>query len=161
MILEEVLGDDKVFVAYDRQKFGVDARKVALVINGITGKVSLPQQEDLRLSAAIGTESANAIDVACQIVDQNGLAVAGAKEVLIRTLAVTSAQGTLAAANAAVGTLRKTNNAATGECVQWMTATNAGAFSFKVTDNAAELVLVVVEIDGARVASFTLNFALV
>lgn len=162
MIIETVQrGNDKVFVAYDPSQVGAAAYKDVMVMNGLTGKVTFPQQEDLRLSVSVGTEGANAIDVACQIVDNNGVAVAGAKEVLIRALAVTDSGGDLAAATAAVGTIRKTLNPATGENLQWMVTTNGGAFSFKSTNAAQELTLIVVEIDGARVASFTLNFAAV
>ena len=161
MIVEELSGENRLVVALDRQKFGADARKVLMVMDGVTGKITYPQQEDLRVSASIGTEATNAIDVAAQLVDNFGVAVGGAKEVIIRAFAVTSAQGTLAAATAPVGTVRKTNNAATGECLQWMQTSAGGAFSFKVTDTAQELVLIVIEVDGARVASFTLNFALV
>lgn len=110
-----------------------------------------------RITVTPGAEAANAVECACTITTAAGVAVASAREVQIRTLAVTADEGDIAAAGTPVGTLVKAVNPATGENVATMTTTAAGAFSFKVTDTAAEVVHVVVLSDGCipRVVKLT------
>jgi len=124
--------------------------------------VELSRSLALKISLTAGVEgagSANSIDVVGAIVNLDGSAITAAMEVQIRTLAVTADKGDLAAATAAVGTVKKAVNPATGENVQWMTTTSAGLFSFKVSDDAVEDVLVVVLCDGALSALLKLTFA--
>lgn len=120
---------------------------------------ALPESAVLKVSLTPAAEDTNAIDVVGAITDMSGTAVTAAKEVLIRTLAVTDDKGDLAAATVAVGTIKKTVNPATGENVQWMTTTAAGLFSFKVTNDQVEDTLVIVECEGAVVRALKLSFA--
>lgn len=160
MILEEQRGDDRALVAYDRRSSGSAAKKDAMVINGITGKVSFPQNEDISVSISLADEDGDSIDVICQVVDPNGDAVAGIREVTIRTMAETAGEGDLAAAaGTAVGTVVLAANAAAGENVMWMRTTAAGAFSFSVADVAAEEVLVTIELNNARLVKTAITFA--
>ena len=106
-----------------------------------------------------GTEGSNAIDVVGQLRDSNGEAIAEAREVLIRSLAVTDHKGDLAAATTAVGTVVKTNNPATGANEQWMTTSATGAFSFKVANDVAEVTLVQVLAEGCKPRNLKLTFA--
>lgn len=157
-IIEERQNEDMVLVAYDRRGAGASAKKTALRIDSVTGKVSMPQSPIVSVSASIGAEAANAIDVACQIVDGLGAPVAGVQQVLIRALAVTDASGDLSAATAAVGTIKKTTTPATGFNEMWMETSSAGAFSFKVSDAAAEDVLVQIVLSTGKETLFKLTF---
>lgn len=157
-IIEERQNEDMVLVAYDRRGAGASAKKEALRINSITGKIEMPQSPIASVSVSIGAEAANAIDVACQIVNGLGAAVSGVQPVLIRALAVTDASGDLSAATAAVGTIKKTTTPATGFNEMWMETTAAGAFSFKVSDAAAEDVLVEIVLPNGKVSLFKLTF---
>jgi hypothetical protein len=103
--------------------------------------------------------AANAIEVAGQLQDADGNPVAAAKQVRIRTIAVTDDKGDIAAAGTPVGTLKKAINPATGANEAWMTTTAAGAFSFRVTDDQAEDVLVEVATEDGITALKKLTFA--
>lgn len=111
------------------------------------------------VSATVGGEAANAIEIACAIKDSAGNAVTAAKVVHITTLAVTDDKGDIAAAGTPVGTLNKAVNPATGPNTAMMTSTAAGLFSFKVSDDIAEVVLVKVTAEGCRPNVFKLTFA--
>lgn len=106
-----------------------------------------------------GTESSHAIDCVCAVVDYTGAALAAATEVKIESFAVTDSGGDLAAATAAVGTVVKVDNPATGVNNLWMTTGATGLFSFKCTDAAAESVLVKIEATGCRPKVLALTFA--
>jgi hypothetical protein len=159
MIIEERPNEDMVLVAYDRRSAGASARKEALRIDNLSGRVEMPQSPIHTVSVSIGAEAANAIDVACRIVNGLGEPVLGVKPVLIRALAITDGSGDLSAATAAVGTVRKTTTPATGFNEQWMDTSSAGAFSFKVSNAAAEATLVEIVLPNGKVAMFTLTFA--
>jgi hypothetical protein len=153
-------GDDEILVANERS-FGARDTEV-LRINGKTGEVkyskALTHKNALEVSATIGAEASNAIDVACSVKDALGKDVVGVRQVCIKTLAATDAQGTLAAATAAAGTIKKAHNPATGQKVQWMETTAAGKFSFKVTDTAAEDCMVEISGEGIRPRQLKLTF---
>jgi hypothetical protein len=157
-ILEERINEDMVLVAYDRRSAGASARREALRIDDKTGRVDMAQSPVHTVSVSIGAEVANAIDVACRIVNGIGEPVLGVKPVLIRALAVTDGNGDLAAATAAVGTVRKTTAPTAGFNEQWMDTSSAGAFSFKVSNPAAEATLVEIVLPNGKVAMFTLTF---
>lgn len=110
-------------------------------------------------AGAEGAGSANSIDIVCSVTDRNGVAISSARQVMIKTLAVTADKGDLAAATSAVGTVKKTVNPATGENVQWMETTAGGLFSFKVADDQVEDVLVVIEAEGCLPKTIKLSFA--
>ena len=120
---------------------------------------SLVYGDLLTIEATAGAEAADAIEVACKVKDVYGNEMHSAREVVIKTLAVTDGEADLAAAGTPVGTLNKANNPAAGENVAWMTATSDGYFSFKVTDTAAEVVLVEILAEGCRPRLLKLTFA--
>lgn len=93
-------------------------------------------------AGAENAEAANTYRITVQIKDAQGTNVSGAKEIVIRSLAVTADQGDLAASAVAVGTVVKAVNPATGENVMWMTTDSNGAAAFIVTNTAAEDTLV-------------------
>lgn len=158
MIIEERQNEDMVLVAYDRRSAGASAKKDALRIDNLTGRVEMAQSPIRAVSVSIGAEAANAIDVACRLVNGLGEPVLGVSNVLIRALAVTDGSGDLAAATAAVGTVKKTTAPATGFNEQWMETSAAGAFSFKVSDAVAEDVLVQIIAPNAKETVFKLTF---
>jgi hypothetical protein len=106
-----------------------------------------------------GAVAANAFDVVCHLVDVGGNPIAEAREVMIRSLAVTDAKGALAAAGTAVGTVKKAVTPATGENVLWMETTAAGLFSFRCTDDQVEAVGVEITAEGCRPKVLKLTFA--
>lgn len=114
------------------------------------------------VSTTVGAEGAvasNAIEIACAIKDSAGDAVTAAKVAHIVTLAVTDDKGDIAAAGTPVGTLNKAVNPATGPNTAMMTSTAGGLFSFRVSDDAAEVVLVSIFAEGCRPKTFKLTFA--
>lgn len=111
------------------------------------------------VTATAGAEDSNAIDVVCAIFDSAGAAPSAAKVVRIESLAVTDDKGDLAAATVAVGTVTKAVNPATGPNVAYMTTSAAGLFSFKVSNDAAETVLVTILAEGCRPKVLKLTFA--
>lgn len=115
--------------------------------------------ELLIISATPGTEAANEIEVACAITDFAGTAKAVARQVFIRSLAVTADKGDLAAAGTPVGTVLKAVNPATGENVQTMETTAGGLFSFKVSNDVAETTEVQITADGCIPRVLKLTFA--
>lgn len=111
------------------------------------------------VAATPGNEDTNAIDVVCQLKDLAGVAIAEARQVMIRSIAVSADKGDLAAATAAVGTVKEAYNPATGENVLWMETTAGGAFSFKVTNDVAEETVVSIQADGCLPKVLKLTFA--
>jgi hypothetical protein len=146
------------------QPLGSNQREIPVMkVDGTTGLVSFlkgvvdPNSEAL-FRATIGAETSNAIDIAVRIVNQHGKAIKRVRAVRVRTLPVTDAQGTLGAASAAVGVIKKTTSAA-GEKTQWMECNANGLFSFKVTDTVAEDCLVEIAGEGCRPTLIKLTFA--
>lgn len=112
-----------------------------------------------RIQAVAGAETANAINVACQIFDEAGNALTSARSVLIESFAVTDSGGDLAAATVApLGTVVKANNPATGPNTMAMTTTAGGLFSFSVTNAAVEQTFVRITADGCPPRVLPLNF---
>lgn len=110
----------------------------------------------LQISLSAAAEAANAIVVSGVVKDMRGVAVASAKQVLVRTLAVTADKGDI---SVTAGTSKKIVNPATGENVAWIETTAAGAFAVSVANDAAEETLIQVSCDGALVATLKLTFA--
>ena len=106
--------------------------------NKLTDAALGKMNRSVRVSAVPGAESSNEIDVVCQLIDAKGKALAGVRNVAVRSLAVTADKGDLAEATVAVGTLKKAVNPTTGENVAWFQTTAAGLFSVKVANDAAE-----------------------
>lgn len=125
---------------------------VESAVKGIDGSIA-------KISLTPGVKAANAIDVVGQLQDADGNPVAAVRQVYIKSLAVTADKGDLAAASAAVGTVKKANNPTTGENALWMETSAAGAFSFKVSNDQAEETLVQVTTENGITAAAKLNFA--
>lgn len=123
------------------------------------GFIDASDTEHGYVTATPGAEAADAIDTVCAIFDSAGVAVTSAKVVRIETLAVTDDKGDIAAASAAVGTVTKAVNPATGPNVAYMTTSATGTFSFKCSNNIAETVLVTINAEGCRTKVFKLTFA--
>ena len=114
----------------------------------------------ITLTAAAENGGANTIEVEGQIEDLAGTDVAVAKEVVVRSLAVTANEGDLSiGAGANPGSLIKAVNPAAGENVAWITTTAAGHFRFIVTNTVAETNVVHVSANGALPAVLKLTFA--
>jgi hypothetical protein len=111
------------------------------------------------VSTVVAAEAADGIDVACQVKDAFGVNIVGARQAIVRTLAVTADKGDLAVASAPVGTLKKAVNPATGPNIAWFETTAGGAFSFKVSDDQVEDVFVEIEVEGCRPRTFKVTFA--
>ncbi len=86
------------------------------------------------LSAA--TENSQAIVVTGQIKTLDGTNVTSAKEVIVRSLAVTDDKGDI---TVTTGTGNKIVNPATGENVAWITTTAGGAFACSIANDVAEI----------------------
>lgn len=111
------------------------------------------------VEATAGAEAANAIEVACSVKTLAGVAISSARGVRITARAATDNEGDLAAAGTPVGSLvGGAENPATGSNVMHMLTTAAGLFSFKVTDTAAESVVVTILVDGCAPRVLTLTF---
>lgn len=108
-----------------------------------------------RITLTPGTETDNVIVVAGQVTDAYGTAIAEACEVVVRSLAVTAGKGDIIVVT---GTERVTENPAAGENVSWLVTTAAGAFSFSVTNSAAEVNLVSASTNEGYVTSKKLTF---
>lgn len=106
------------------------------------------------LSAA--AEAGDAIVVTGAVKDSTGTAVVSAKQVVVRTLAVTANKGDITVVS---GTEKKTVNPATGENVSWIATTAAGAFSVSVANDVAEETLITVMVEGGMTAALLLTFA--
>lgn len=114
----------------------------------------------LKITLTAEAEAANTIEVEGQVEDLSGLDAATAREVMVRSLAVSDAQGTITiGAGANPGTLIKAHNPATGAKVGWITTTTAGHFRFIITNTVAETNVVEVTANSAIVAVLKLTFA--
>jgi hypothetical protein len=110
------------------------------------------------IEATAGTQVGDDIEVACELTQLDGSALAEAREVLVTTLALTDGKGDLSAAGTPVGTLVKAHNPATGANLAWMLSTAAGLFAFSVENDVAEVVLVKIEAEGCFPLLLRLTF---
>lgn len=145
------------------------AEVVALASNTILADAAtaaaaagIDNAELLIISATPGVEgavAADTIEVVCGITDFAGAAKAMARQVFIRSLAVTPDKGDLAAAGTPVGTVLKAVNPATGENVMTMQTTAGGLFTFSVANDVAETTEVQITADGCIPRVLKLTFA--
>lgn len=105
------------------------------------------------LSAA--AEAGQAIVVTGQVKTLDGVNVASAVEVLVRTLAVTDNKGDI---TVTAGTEVKTVNPATGANLSWILTTAAGAFAVSVANDAVEATLVEATPDNGLAQLLRLTF---
>jgi hypothetical protein len=112
-----------------------DLDATVVVANAAATKASI-----LKCTLVAAAEIADVITVSGTVEDLAGLDASSAKQVLVRTLAVTADKGDIAVTT---GTAKKIVNPATGENVAWIETTAAGLFAFTVTDDQVEDVLVV------------------
>lgn len=113
------------------------------------------------IQATVGAEAAvaaNAIEVACQLLDQFGAPLAEARNILITSVPETANEGDIAAAGTPVGTISPIENSATGDNNAGMISTSAGLFSFRITNTAAEVNQVVITADGCIPRVLRLTF---
>lgn len=138
----------------------------AVCADGISGNFANPPVNDLlvpvpigplQIKAVVGTESGNAIEVACTVTDSHWVPSLVERSVDIEALAVTDGQ-TLAAAGTPVGTLVRAYNPVAGPSRAAMTTTAAGTFSFKVSDTVAESVSVRITAAGVTPLVLLLTF---
>jgi hypothetical protein len=111
-------------------------------------------QYQVTLSAA--AEAANAIVVTGAVKDLNGNAVTSAKQVMVRTLAVTADKGDI---SVTTGTAKEIVNPATGENVAWIETTAAGAFVVSIANDQAEGTIVQALTESGQSALLALTFA--
>lgn len=111
------------------------------------------------IAAVAGAKAGNDREVACTLRDAAGAVIADQRPVFISSLAVTDNKGDLAAAGTPVGAIVVTKNPAAGANMQVMTPTTGGLFSFKVTNDVAEAVAVVITAEGCRPKVLNLSFA--
>ena len=116
-----------------------------------------------KVSLTPGVSSSHACDVVGVILNTDGTAITGARQVAIGALSVTGGTGknVLAAASAAVGTIESSagGNAAAGPSFLTMTTDATGHFSFKITDSSNEACTYWVLADGCRCITKTVNIA--
>jgi hypothetical protein len=109
-----------------------------------------------KVTLTAAAEAANAIVVTGAVTDLAGNAVSSAKQVMIRTLAVTADKGDI---TVTTGTSKKEFEPATGVNEAWVTTTSAGAFVFSVANDVAEDTLVQVTTEDGVSALLKLTFA--
>ncbi len=122
-------------------------------IDAISGGSGVSAILTVALSAA--TEAADAIVVSGTVTDLAGTAVSVAKQVVVRTLAVTADKGDI---TVTAGTEKKTVNPSTGENVSWITTTAAGAFAVSVANTAVEDTIITATVEGGLAAALKLTF---
>lgn len=110
----------------------------------------------LKVTLTAATESGNAIVVTGAVTDLAGNAVTAAKEVLVRSLAVTADKGDISVTS---GTSKKVVNPATGENVAWLETTSGGAFAVSIANDQVEDTLVQVSTESGATAAIKLTFA--
>ncbi len=99
-----------------------------------------------------GGAAANSIRIAGQVMDQDGQAVAGVKDIFVKSIPVSGA-GTITIG--AVGTMK----AGTGTKEVWIQTDVNGAFQFDVLNAAAEDNLVLVNLDNGEMETLKITFA--
>lgn len=115
-----------------------------------------------RVATVVGAEAAvaaNAIEVACTITDEDGVTVAAAVQVEVRSVPTTANKGAIAAAGTPVGTLQSVQNPLTGDNIAHFVTTSGGLFSFRVTNDQVETNGVVIAVDGGLPRVLKLTFA--
>jgi hypothetical protein len=127
-----------------------------------TADAAMPKTSVLKCTLVAGAEgavAANTIEIAGTVEDMAGLDTAAAKQVYIKSLAVTADKGDLAAAVTPVGTVKKAITPATGPNELWMETTAAGLFSFSVANDVAEETVVTVITTTGIATTLKLTFA--
>lgn len=154
-LTDRALSDELVLSVNTANTVAAATTIVANATNTLAA-AALPKTSAFQIVLSAAAESANAIVVTGTVKDLTGAAVGVAKQVLVRTLAVTDNKGDI---TVTTGTGIKVVNPATGENVAWITTTSGGAFAFSVADDAVETVLVQVTSDLALAATLKLTFA--
>jgi hypothetical protein len=112
----------------------------------------------LKVVATPAAQDSNAIQVVCAVKTMFDVASAVARQVLVRSIAVTDDQGTLGTGTPSVGTVKKNHSPSAGHSEQWMETTSGGLFNFVVVNDEAEDTLVEVFAEGCRPLLFKLTF---
>jgi Ni,Fe-hydrogenase III small subunit len=112
--------------------------------------------DQLKITLTAAAEAGNAIVVSGAVTDSAGNAVIAAKQVMVRSLAVTADQGDISVTS---GTSKKIVNPTTGENVAWIQTTAAGLFAVSIANTAAEETLVQAFTEDGISALLKLTFA--
>ncbi len=110
-----------------------------------TADAAVPKTGLLKITLSAAVEAAQAIVVTGAITDMAGTAVAVAKEVVVRSLAVTDDKGDITVTS---GTSRKVHNPTAGPSMAWITSTAGGAFAVSIANDVAERTVVTAECSG-------------
>ncbi len=125
----------------------------------VTAQAAVDALEALGLYCTLSAAAEGGLDaivVTGQVKTLDGVNVASAKNVVVRTLAVTADKGDI---TVTVGTEKKTVNPTTGENVSWILTTAAGAFAVSVANTAVEDTLITATPANGLQAQLTLTFA--
>ncbi len=134
-----------------------DVAATVIVANAAATKASILK---ITLTAEAENGGAGTIEVEGQVEDLAGLDAATAREVMVRSFAVSNNEGDITiGAGANPGTLIKAFSPATGVNEAWITTTTAGHFRFIVTNAAAETNLVQVTAANGTTQLLKLTFA--
>lgn len=105
------------------------------------------------VAMSIGAEASNVIRLSGQVTDQDGNAVAGVKNIVLTSIPVSGA-GTMAA----VGS-NGTVVAGGGTKVAWVQTLADGSFKVDVTNAAAEVNMVMADLDNGTTEQIVLTYA--
>jgi hypothetical protein len=134
------------------QRIDIDA--TVLVANAAATKASI-----LKLTLTQEAEVGQTFEIEGQVEDLAGLDAATARQVFVRSYAVTDAKGAITIGiGANPGTLVKATAPAAGPCSAWITTTAAGHFRFIITNDVAETNYVEVSTNGAVTQNLKLTF---
>ena len=148
-------------ITYTAVKAAIGAANSALGLNSqkITGlaagtaatDAAVVSQAALSVTATPGVSTGGFTDVVCAIVDAGGNAAGASAYVVVQVIAPTdgATKGAIAAASIGVGSLLVAQNPAAGSHFASFQATAGGLFSFKVSDDTAETVVIKVSASGA------------
>jgi hypothetical protein len=126
-------------VVADATSASVTTLTAAAAAAQATADAAIPKASVLKLTLSAAAEAAQAIVVTGVVEDMAGLDAATAKQVMVRTLAVTADKGDI---TVTTGTSKKVFSPTTGVNEAWIETTAAGAFAFSVANDAVEDTLV-------------------
>jgi hypothetical protein len=131
-----------------------DLDATVIVANAAATKASI-----LKTTLTVEAEVGETFEIEGQIEDLAGLDAATARQVFVRSYAVTDAKGAITIGiGANPGTLVKATAPAAGPCSAWITTTAAGHFRFIITNDVAETNYVEVSTNGAVTQNLKLTF---